>query len=141
MIDSFQRKILRTILGHMQAMGVWRIKHNEEIYKLYVAVALSTFLHLKAQKWGGQVVWKSDSCEGFRGRRPVGKMGGCCQKRWLRFDPGTKLEAGSNEHHIGGRLSTRPLPDKTSKHHRRRRGRTGRRGGGRRLYEGALVAM
>jgi len=72
MIDSFQRKILRTILGHTQAMGVWRIRRNEEIYKLYVAVALSTILHLNAQKWSGQAVWMSDSCGGFRGRRHVG---------------------------------------------------------------------
>jgi hypothetical protein len=56
MTDSFQRKILRKILEHKQAMGVWRIRHNEEIYKLYVAVALSTILCLKAQKWGGHVV-------------------------------------------------------------------------------------
>jgi len=100
MTDSFQRKILRKILGHTQAMGLWRIRHNEEIYKLYVAAALSTILHLKAQKWGGHVVWTSDSRGGFR-RRPVGKMGGCCQKGWLRFDPGTELEGSSMEHHIG----------------------------------------
>ena len=103
MIDSFQRKILRKILGHTQAMGVWIIRHIEEIYKLYIAAALSTVLHLKAQKWGGQVVWMSDPCGGFRGRRPVGKMGGCCQKGWLRFDPGTEMEVSSKEHHIGGR--------------------------------------
>jgi hypothetical protein len=108
MIDSFQRKILRKILGHTQAMGVWRIGHNEELYKLYVAAALSTFVRLKVQKWGGQVVRMSDSCGGFRRRRPVGKMGGSCLKGWLRFDPGTELEGSSKEHHTGGRRSRKP---------------------------------
>jgi hypothetical protein len=78
MTASFQRRILRKILRHMQAMGLWRIRHTEEIYKLYVAAALSTILCLKVQKRGGHVVWMSDSREGFR-RRPVGNMGGCCQ--------------------------------------------------------------
>jgi len=62
---------------------MWRIRHNEEIYKLNVAAALSTFLHPKAQKWCGQVVWMSDSGGGFGGRRPVGKIGGCCQRDGL----------------------------------------------------------
>ena len=105
MTDSFQREILWKTLRHTQAKGAWRIRNNKETYKLYVAVAQSTFLQLKAQKWGGQIVQMSDSRGSFRGRRPVGKMGGCCQKGWPRFAPCKELEGSSKEHQIGGRRS------------------------------------
>jgi hypothetical protein len=44
----------------------------------------------------------SDSHGDFRRIRPVGKMGGGCQKGWLRFAPGTQPEGSSKKHQIGG---------------------------------------
>jgi hypothetical protein len=42
---SFERKILRKIFGPTQSKGVWRIRHNDEIHKMYKDVALSTYTH------------------------------------------------------------------------------------------------
>jgi hypothetical protein len=46
MTDSFERKILRNVLGPTKAKGLWRIRHKI-IYKLYHNTAHSTFLCLK----------------------------------------------------------------------------------------------
>jgi hypothetical protein len=40
-IDSFERKLLRKIFGPTQSKGVWGIRYNDEIYKMYKNVALS----------------------------------------------------------------------------------------------------
>jgi hypothetical protein len=55
-IDSFEWKILRKISGPTQSKGVWRIGYNDEIYKMYKDVALSTYIHLKSLMWAGHVV-------------------------------------------------------------------------------------
>jgi hypothetical protein len=46
-IDSFERKIPRRLFGPSQSKGVWRIRYNDEIYKMYKDVALSTYIRLK----------------------------------------------------------------------------------------------
>jgi hypothetical protein len=40
-IDSFERKFLRKISGPTQSKGVWGIRYNDAIYKMYKNVALS----------------------------------------------------------------------------------------------------
>jgi hypothetical protein len=45
--DSFEQKILRKISGPIQSKAMWRIRYNDEIYKMYKDVALSTYIHSK----------------------------------------------------------------------------------------------
>jgi hypothetical protein len=62
---------------------MWRIRHNDEIYKMYKDVALSTYICIK-RLWAGHTVRMEyripkkvlGSC--FGGGRPVGRP----QKRW-----------------------------------------------------------
>jgi hypothetical protein len=84
-IDSFEWKILQKISGLNQSKGVWRIRYNDEIYKMYKDVALSTYINLKKLMWAGHVVRMEEhritkkvlgSCFG-RGR-PVGSP----RNRW-----------------------------------------------------------
>ena len=35
--------------------GIWRIRFNGELYKLYDYIALSTLIRLKRLKWAGHV--------------------------------------------------------------------------------------
>jgi hypothetical protein len=69
-IDPFERKILRKIFGPTQ--------YNDEIYKMYMYVALSTYIRLRRLMWAGHVVRMEQhripkkvlvSC--FEGGRPV----------------------------------------------------------------------
>jgi hypothetical protein len=46
MVANFERKILRKIFGPMQVKE-WRIRNNEQIYRLHDDVELSIFLCLK----------------------------------------------------------------------------------------------
>jgi hypothetical protein len=55
-IDYFEGKILRKIFGPTQSKGVWRIRYNDEIHKMYKDVALSTYIRLKRLMWAGHVV-------------------------------------------------------------------------------------
>jgi hypothetical protein len=57
---------------------VWRIRYNDEIYKMYKDVALSSYIHLKRLMWAGHIVRMKQhripkkvlgSC--FGGGRPV----------------------------------------------------------------------
>jgi hypothetical protein len=77
-IDFFERKILRKISGPTQSKGVRRIRYNDEIYKMYKDVALSTYIRLQRLMWAGQIVRMEQhripkkvlgSC--FEGGRPV----------------------------------------------------------------------
>jgi hypothetical protein len=52
--DSSERKILRKIFGSTQSKGVWRIRYNDEIYKMYKDVALSLPMILSPCR-GGRV--------------------------------------------------------------------------------------
>jgi hypothetical protein len=83
-IDSFERKILRKLSGSTQSKGVWTIRYNDEIYKMYKYVPLSTHRLLKRH-----VGWprfrmeelripKKVLASSFRGVRPVARP----RKRW-----------------------------------------------------------
>jgi hypothetical protein len=97
-IDSFVRKILRKIFGPTQSKGVWRIRYNDEIYKMYKDVALSTFIRLKRLMWAGHVVRmeqhripKMVLGSRFGGGRPVGRP----RNRWediIQRDAGSLLQ-------------------------------------------------
>jgi hypothetical protein len=54
--DSFERKILQKIFGSTQFKGVWKIRYNDEIYKMYKDMTLLTYIRLKRSKWTGHVV-------------------------------------------------------------------------------------
>jgi hypothetical protein len=84
-IDSFEWKILRKIFRSTQSKVVWRIRYNDEIYKMYKDVALSTYICLKRLMWVGHVVRMEEhripkkvlgSC--FGGGRLVGRP----RNRW-----------------------------------------------------------
>jgi hypothetical protein len=77
--------IIRTEVGPTQSKGVRGIRSNDEIYKMYKDVALSTYIHLKRLMWAGHVVRMEQhripkkvlgSC--FGGGRPVGRS----RNRW-----------------------------------------------------------
>jgi hypothetical protein len=44
------------LTGPTQSKGMWRIRYNNEIYKMYKDVALSTYTRLKRLMWAGHVV-------------------------------------------------------------------------------------
>jgi hypothetical protein len=55
-INSYEMKILRRILGPINDNGTWRIRYNNEIYTLYGDPELSsTVIKLRRLKWAGYV--------------------------------------------------------------------------------------
>jgi hypothetical protein len=46
-INPYKRKILRSIFGHINDNGTWRIRYNKEIYTLYGDPELSTVIKLR----------------------------------------------------------------------------------------------
>jgi hypothetical protein len=85
-ITCFQmRKIPQKNIRTPQAKGVWRIRYNEMIYKLYDDVALLIFLRLNRVKWAGHVATRDYSLtppppqkvmgECFAGTKSVGSSG------------------------------------------------------------------
>jgi hypothetical protein len=79
-INSYERKILRRILGPINGNGTWRIRYNKEIYTLYGYPELSAVIKLRRLQWAGHVQ-RMDSQSIPRlvmagqmfGKRPVGK--------------------------------------------------------------------
>ncbi|XP_024884393.1 uncharacterized protein LOC112462707 [Temnothorax curvispinosus] len=54
-LDAFERKVLRRIYGPTQEDGMWRIRYNHELYWLYGAPKLSTYIGLMRLRWAGHV--------------------------------------------------------------------------------------
>jgi hypothetical protein len=84
-IDSFEWKILQKIPGPTQSKGVWRIRYNDEIYKRYKDVTLSTYIRLNRLMWVGHVgrmeqhhIPKKVLGSRFGGGRPLGRR----RNRW-----------------------------------------------------------
>jgi hypothetical protein len=46
-INSYERKTLRRILGPINDNGIWRIRYNKEIYTLYGDQELSSVIKLR----------------------------------------------------------------------------------------------
>jgi hypothetical protein len=92
-INSYERKILRRILGPINDNGTWRIRYNKEIYTLYGDSELSTIIKLRRLQWAGHVqrmesqsIPRMVMAGQMFGKRPVGKhnkrwMDGCCERR------------------------------------------------------------
>ena len=55
LIDTFKRKILRRIYGPTNKNGMWRMRHNKEIYDLFKEPEISTLIKLKRSQWAGHV--------------------------------------------------------------------------------------
>jgi hypothetical protein len=55
-INSFEWKILQKMFGPTQSKGVWRIRYNDENYKMYKDMVLSTYICLKRLMWAGHVL-------------------------------------------------------------------------------------
>ncbi|PNF32229.1 hypothetical protein B7P43_G17837 [Cryptotermes secundus] len=85
-INSFKRKILRRIYGPIKENGVWRIRYNKELYKLYKEPEISVMIKLKRLQWAGHVqrmdkehIPRKILYSTIGGRRRVGKP----RTRWI----------------------------------------------------------
>lgn len=54
-LDVFERKLLRRIYGPIQKNGMWKVRYNRELYQLYGAPELSTYIGLMRLRWAGHV--------------------------------------------------------------------------------------
>jgi hypothetical protein len=79
-INSYERKILRRILGPINDNGTWRIRYNKEMYTLYGDQELSTVIKLRRLQWAGHVqrlesqsIPRMVMAGQMFGKRPVGK--------------------------------------------------------------------
>jgi hypothetical protein len=79
-INSYERKILRRILGPINDNGTWRIRYSKEIYTLYGDPELSTVIQLRRLQWAGHVqrmvsqsIPRMVMAGQMFGKRPVGK--------------------------------------------------------------------
>jgi hypothetical protein len=79
-INSYERKMLRRILGPINDNGTWRIRYNKEIYTLYGDPELSTVIKLRRLQWAGRVqrmesqsVPRMVMAGQMFGKRPAGK--------------------------------------------------------------------
>ncbi|KAJ4436862.1 hypothetical protein ANN_16994 [Periplaneta americana] len=54
-LGIFERKILRRIFGPMQENMQWRIRYNNELYKLYRSFDIVTFIKLRRLEWAVHV--------------------------------------------------------------------------------------
>ncbi|PNF34250.1 hypothetical protein B7P43_G17276 [Cryptotermes secundus] len=61
-INSFKRKILRRIYGPIKENGIWRIRYNKELYKLYKEPEISVTIKLKRLQWAGHVQRMDEEC-------------------------------------------------------------------------------
>ena len=84
-LNTFERKILRRILGPINENGVWRIRFNHELYQLYKEPTITTYIKIQRLRWAGHLVRMERSRAPNRvfngrmeGRRPVGRP----RKRW-----------------------------------------------------------
>jgi hypothetical protein len=50
---------------------VWRIRYNDELYKMYKDMALSPYIHLKRLMWAGWGDHEIDGKMSFRGMQPT----------------------------------------------------------------------
>jgi hypothetical protein len=69
------------VFGPTQSKVVWRIRYNDEIYKMYKDMALSIYTCLKRLMWAGHVVRTKQHCipkkvpgSCFGGGRIVGRQ-------------------------------------------------------------------
>ncbi|KAJ4432424.1 hypothetical protein ANN_21043 [Periplaneta americana] len=85
-LGIFERKILRSIFGSVQENMQWRIRYNNELYKLYKSFDIVTFIKLRRLEWAGHVYRMEGNripkkiLEGkIHGKRPIGRP----KNRWI----------------------------------------------------------
>ena len=85
-INSFERKILRHILGPVKENDVWRVRYNNELYELYKEPSISIIVKLKRLQWAGHVQRMGNECipkkilyATIGGKRHVGRP----RNRWI----------------------------------------------------------
>jgi hypothetical protein len=72
-MDSFEWKILQKIFGPTQSKGVWRVRYNDEICKMYKDVSVSTYILLKRLMWAGHVIRMEGTRKLFWRRKASGE--------------------------------------------------------------------
>lgn len=60
MMNVFERKILRRILGPIKDRDGWRIRYNKELYIIYDKPEISTVIKLQRLQWTGHVQQMED---------------------------------------------------------------------------------
>lgn len=55
LLNSFERKVLRLILGGVQEHNLWRKWYNFELYKLYDQASATKTVKLNRLRWIGHV--------------------------------------------------------------------------------------
>lgn len=98
-LDTFERRVLRRILGPVNDGEAWRVRYNDELYNIYEAPRLSVHARLSRLRWAGHVQRMPPSrvpkriLEGHPGgRRRVGRP----RLRWedeVRKDAAELLQA------------------------------------------------
>lgn len=80
-IDRFERKILRRIFGPVRDGSIWRIRYNEELYRLYKEPKLSMHIRLMRLQWAGHIqrmpserITQKILEQRMEGKRPIGKL-------------------------------------------------------------------
>jgi hypothetical protein len=56
MLNTFERKILRTIYGPTQEEGCWRPKWNNELYSLYSEPNIVEDIKIRRLEWAGHII-------------------------------------------------------------------------------------
>lgn len=85
MVNTFERKILRRILGPIQDRDGWRSRYNSELYSIFDEPEISTVMRFRRLQWAGHVQRMEDGRipkkilkERIFGTRPIGKP----RRRW-----------------------------------------------------------
>lgn len=80
MINTFERKILRRILGPVLGQDGWRIRYNKELYEVFDDPEVFIWVKLGKLRWTGHVQRMPEhriprrTLEGrIEDRRPIGK--------------------------------------------------------------------
>jgi hypothetical protein len=56
MMDGFERKILRKIIGPMNENRRWRRRYNQELYSIYKEPIVTDIVRSVRLRWAGNVV-------------------------------------------------------------------------------------
>lgn len=85
LLNVWERKILRKIYGAINDKGVWRIRTNNELRKLYKSLSITEEISIQRLRWLGHVTRMDDSRYAKKamaaqpyGKRKVGRP----KKRW-----------------------------------------------------------
>ena len=92
-LGDFERKLLRAIFGPTNDNGEWRIKCDNELYKLYKESDIVTYIKINRLKWVGPVIRMEEQSP--TGRVPVAVVEGRRQRGRpkLRWEDGVTEDA------------------------------------------------